>query len=235
MTESEVPDIDWRRVDTVWLDMDGTVLDLYFDNCFWQSHLPRRYADLLGIDLDTAVARLAPVFTDSAGTLPFYCTDFWTRKTGLDMLALKRELAHLMRPLAGAGDALERIAAAGYRLALATNAHPDVLALKLEVTGIGASFSTVVSAHDTGHAKEAPGFWQALVDDYGLAPARALFVDDSPAVVDAALDFGIAQVVALNRPDSQGAPRTHRHALQMPDLAALAGTLPGPHEASRMP
>ena len=26
---------DWPRIDTVCLDMDGTVLDLHFDNVFW--------------------------------------------------------------------------------------------------------------------------------------------------------------------------------------------------------
>ncbi len=217
--------IDWSRVDTVWLDMDGTVLDLYFDNCFWQSHLPRRYAQALNIELPEAERRLAPIFADNAGALPFYCTDFWGRATGLDLIALKRELAHLIRPLAGALAALDKMAAAGYRLALATNAHPDVLALKLETTRIGALFSAMVSAHNIGHAKEAGAFWRAPIDDYGLTPERTLFVDDSPAVVDAAVRAGVAQVVALTRPDSQGAPRIHSHDLQMADLAELAETL----------
>ncbi len=218
--------IDWTRVDTVWLDMDGTVLDLYFDNCFWQSHLPRRYAQALNIELPEAKRRLTPIFADNAGALPFYCTDFWGRGTGLGLIALKRELAHLIRPLAGALAALDSMSAAGYRLALATNAHPDVLALKLETTRIGTLFSSVVSAHDTGHAKEASAFWRALIEDYGLVPERALFVDDSPAVVDAAVRAGVAQVVALTRPDSQGAPRAHAHHLQVADLAELADTLP---------
>ena len=31
--------IAWREVDTVLLDMDGTLLDLAFDNYFWQTFL----------------------------------------------------------------------------------------------------------------------------------------------------------------------------------------------------
>ena len=33
---------EWSRIDVVCLDMDGTVLDLHFDNHFWQTHVPRR-------------------------------------------------------------------------------------------------------------------------------------------------------------------------------------------------
>ena len=36
--------IDWSCIDTVLLDMDGTLLDLHFDNFFWSEHLPRTYA-----------------------------------------------------------------------------------------------------------------------------------------------------------------------------------------------
>ncbi len=32
----------WSRIDVVCLDMDGTVLDLRFDNRFWLEMLPRR-------------------------------------------------------------------------------------------------------------------------------------------------------------------------------------------------
>jgi len=41
--------IDWRAIDTVLLDMDGTLLDLHFDNHFWQEHVPVRYAEKHGL------------------------------------------------------------------------------------------------------------------------------------------------------------------------------------------
>ena len=37
--------INWPQIDTVFLDMDGTLLDLHFDNHFWREHMPRRYAE----------------------------------------------------------------------------------------------------------------------------------------------------------------------------------------------
>ena len=36
--------INWKNIDTVLLDMDGTLLDLHFDNHFWQTFVPLRYA-----------------------------------------------------------------------------------------------------------------------------------------------------------------------------------------------
>lgn len=220
------PAVDWQRIDTVWLDLDGTVLDLHFDERFWHEHLPQRYAQAHGIDRASADRQLAPLFADNAGRLPFYCTDFWARETGLDMIALKRELAHLIRPLDGALAAIEGMARAGFNVALATNAHPDVVALKFEVTGLGGRFEPAANAHVIGHAKESPQFWQALVDAYGLVPERSLFVDDSPAVASTAQAFGVRQVVGLTRPDSHGGERKHTCAVQMPDLASLWTTMP---------
>ncbi len=41
----------WDEINTVLMDMDGTLLDLYFDNHFWQELIPLRYAQQNGMDL----------------------------------------------------------------------------------------------------------------------------------------------------------------------------------------
>lgn len=33
----------WQEIDTVLLDMDGTLIDLHFDNYFWQRLVPERW------------------------------------------------------------------------------------------------------------------------------------------------------------------------------------------------
>ena len=43
--------IDWSQIDTVLLDMDGTLLDLRFDNHFWLELVPRRFAEMHGISV----------------------------------------------------------------------------------------------------------------------------------------------------------------------------------------
>ena len=37
--------IDWHCIDTVLLDMDGTLLDLNYDNTLWNRVVPDRYCD----------------------------------------------------------------------------------------------------------------------------------------------------------------------------------------------
>lgn len=52
--------LNWKKINSVFLDMDGTLLDLNFDNHFWQEHVPLRYAELSDISLDEAKEVLYP-------------------------------------------------------------------------------------------------------------------------------------------------------------------------------
>jgi putative hydrolase of the HAD superfamily len=88
--------IDWNAIDTVLLDMDGTLLDLHFDNHFWQEHVPVRYAERHGLPHAEARSRLTDIYRAKAGTLDWYCVDFWTRELQLDIARLKEEVAHLI-------------------------------------------------------------------------------------------------------------------------------------------
>src|SRR5271169_3036111 len=83
--------VDWASVDTVLLDMDGTLLDLRFDNWFWLTLIPSRYAAAQGLSAADAQLRLRPKFLSVAGTLQWYCIDYWARELRLDIPALKRE------------------------------------------------------------------------------------------------------------------------------------------------
>ena len=57
-----IDSLPWSEIDTVLLDMDGTLLDLHFDNHFWLEFLPQRYAELHGISPAMAELELAPLF-----------------------------------------------------------------------------------------------------------------------------------------------------------------------------
>lgn len=182
--------------------MDGTLLDLNFDNHFWRESIPLRYAEVHGMSYASARQELVPRFAARQGTLEWYCTDFWTGDLGFDVAMLKHEMRDNIRYLPGALDFLQAVRDAGKRLVLVTNAHPDSLSIKAGQTGLAEYFDLLISSHSLGFPKEDPRFWQALDLRGVYEPGRSLFVDDSLPVLRAARLHGVSEVFAVERPDS---------------------------------
>lgn len=195
--------LDWQSIDTVLLDMDGTLLDLHFDNQFWLHHLPRRYAERHGSSLSAIGDDLHQRFADQRGSLNWYCVDYWSRELELDVVALKSEISHLIRVLPHVPAFLERLQQGPREVWLVTNAHRKSLELKMAITGLDPWFDHIVSSHDLQAPKEDPGFWQQLRQTRAFDPARSLLIDDTASVLEAARDFGIAHLLAPRQPDSQ--------------------------------
>ena len=197
----------WRDIDTVLLDMDGTLLDLHYDNHFWLEHLPQRYAELHGISRAMADLELTPLFENNAGQLKWYCLDFWSRELKLPVRELKLETAHLIALRPDADTFLAAIKQAGKRVILITNAHRDSLSLKLERIELAPYFERLISSHDYGFPKESPAFWDALQADIGFDPSRSLFIDDTLPILRSARAFGIGHLLAVKQPDSKKGPK----------------------------
>jgi len=198
-----IASLPWSEIDTVLLDMDGTLLDLHFDNHFWLELLPRRYAQLHGISPAMAELELAPLFNEHAGKLNWYCLDYWTRELKLPIREMKREIADLIALRPAADEFLAALRQAGKRVVLITNAHPDSLSLKLERVELAPWFDRLISSHDYGFPKEQAQFWYALQTDLGFDPSSALFIDDSLPVLRSARAYGIAHLLAISEPDSR--------------------------------
>ncbi|MCF5024743.1 GMP/IMP nucleotidase [Pseudomonas lurida] len=202
-----MPSLPWHAIDTVLLDMDGTLLDLHFDNHFWMEHLPQRYADLHGVSRTMAEMELQPLFERNAGQLQWYCLDFWSTELKIPVRELKLETAHLIALRPDADTFLAAIKRAGKRVILITNAHRDSLSLKLERIELAPYFERLISSHDYGFAKENPQFWDALQDDIHFDPARSLFIDDTLPILRSAQAFGVGHLLAVKKPDSKKGPK----------------------------
>lgn len=199
--------LNWSAIDTVLLDMDGTLLDLRFDNYFWLEYLPQRYADHHGISIEAATAWLKAFSESLHGTLNWYCVDHWSEATGMDIEALKREVRHHVRYRPGAVEFLQALHARGKRCILVTNAHPKALELKLVASGLGDYLHDRYSSHPFGLAKENPGFWAALAQHARLDYQRCLFIDDSLNVLRQAAAEGLPHLVQVLQPDTTQAVR----------------------------
>lgn len=217
------PTIRWNQVEWVLLDMDGTLLDLAYDNHFWRVAVPTAFAAARGLTLDQARAELEPEFLRIQHSLPWYCTDYWSAYTGLDIAALKRGLRERIAVLEGSESFLQAVRDSGRKLWLATNAHRDSWQLKLEQTGLRPYFDAVISSHDFGHPKEAAGFWPAVMAQHPFSREQALFADDSLPVLRAARDYGIGQIVAMCAPDTT---QPRREISEFPAVARLCELLP---------
>ena len=203
----ERPMIDWNKIDSVFLDMDGTLLDLHFDNYFWREFVPERYAGMHGLDPAEAKEILFPKFRRMEGTMDWYCVDYWSRELGLDIAEMKQEIRHLIRIRPKTVAFLDFLKQKGHRLVLVTNAHQKSLALKMEITQLQGHFDRLVCAHTIGVPKENLLFWDRLKQIENFTNESTLLVDDSTAVLESAREYGIKYLLAIAWPDSKAEKR----------------------------
>ena len=195
-------DINWQDVETVLLDMDGTLLDLAFDNYFWQTLVPETFGATRGLTPLQAQAQMQAEYHAVQHTLNWYCLDYWSERLGLDICAMTTAEGPRAVMREDTVPFLEALKACGKRRILLTNAHPHNLAVKLEHTGLGAHLDLLLSTHTFGYPKEDQRLWQAVVEATGLNPEKTLFIDDSEPILDAAAAFGIRYCLGVTNPDS---------------------------------
>ncbi|MET0281889.1 MAG: GMP/IMP nucleotidase [Steroidobacteraceae bacterium] len=212
------------HIDTLLLDLDGTLLDLAFDTHFWLEVVPEYYGRKHGLTAEQALLQeIGPRMRSAEGTLNWYCLDYWSRTLALDLSAIKTAHDERIAWLPGAQDFLRRQRAAGRRLVLATNSHPETLRIKDAKAGIAPLLDVMYSSHQFNAPKEYAEFWLRLRNAEPFDPARTAFIDDNPKVLAAARAAGIGLVLAVTNPDSSRPPRTpptgYQHVAAVGDIS----------------
>ena len=195
--------LNWSKIDTVLLDMDGTLLDLHFDTHFWLTVIPEQLAIAKNISLAQAQADILKRYQAVSGQIQWYCLDYWEQQLNLPIMELKYQHQHLIKMREDVPAFLTSLRKAGKELILLTNAHPESVMLKFEKTNIDNYLDGVVSTHQYGVSKEQQSLWQQVQLDLGFDKQRTLFVDDSLAVLNAAKEYGIGHLLAVANPDSK--------------------------------
>lgn len=203
--------IDWSGIDTVLLDMDGTLLDLYFDNYFWTEHLPKIYAEKHQISEASSAEQLFGQISQEVGTLAWYSVDHWSEQLGLDIPALKRELGHMISLRPYAMEFLQQLHNSSRDVVMVTNAHRKTLEIKMDNVDISEWFDRIVVSHDLNSPKEDQAFWHKLQALHPFDPARTLLIDDTESVLHSARKYGVAHLLTLLQPDSRREKRIDTH------------------------
>src|SRR5690606_26805389 len=98
--------------------------------------------------------------------------------------------------LPGARELLEELRPR-YRLAALSNSNPLHWARLVEECGLSSAFEVALSSHEVGYRKPAREMYEAALARLDVAPGAVLFLDDSPANVDAAAAMGMQAAVAV--------------------------------------
>jgi len=199
--------LNWKDIDTVLLDMDGTLLDLHFDNFFWLTYMTTCYAQKNKISEAQAEKELKVVFEETQGTLNWYCLDYWTERLELPIAELKKDIREKIAFRPYVKEFLSFLRDNGKLTLIVTNAHRDSVGLKMEETRLDDLVDHLISSHDYQEPKESQAFWQHLQNEESFDPKRTLLIDDSHAVLRSAQQYGIAHLLTIFLPDLQQSPK----------------------------
>lgn len=195
--------LDWNSIHTVFLDMDGTLLDLHFDNHFWLEHVPLRFAEKQDISLHEAKQEVTRITKEKEGTLDWYSLSYWAERLDLDIVGLKHEISDRIAIRANVEKFLEFLNQHTAKVVLLTNADRDSVNLKFGYAPLEKYFDQIISSHDFGIAKEEKGFWDKLAEQEDFDPQHSLFIDDHLGVLREAKAHGVKHLLAIHQPDSQ--------------------------------
>ena len=212
--------LDWSQIDDVLLDMDGTLLDRHFDNFFFEEELPRRYATLHALPFGEARERLMTMYRSVEGELAWTDLDYWTKRVGIDVVAMHKELNHMIGFLPGAEEFLRHLRQLGKRVTILTNAHSTGVSVKVAKTGLDRHVNRIVDAFEVGYLKMRPEYWPKCQRLLGFDPSSSLFMDDDEGCLTAAKEFGMAHLVHSAKSSSQLPPSP------LPQFFSITGFAP---------
>ena len=195
--------VNWNKIESILLDLDGTLLDLNFDLHFWLEYIPKVYSEKHNISFQDAKKIIVSRIESQEGKLTWYCLDFWEENLELDIMKLKKDISYLIQVHKHVLNFLNVAKKNKKQIFLVTNAHRKGIDLKMEASGLQSYFDKIISSHDFGSPKQDQEFWIELANTIDFDKDRSIFFDDSLDVLEAASKFRIKNIVAINKPSTK--------------------------------
>ena len=92
---------DWQAIDTVILDLDGTLIDLYFDHRFWKKVVPQAYADKFKLSVEQSRELIHRRYQQVEFSMQWYCIDFLGEKLRFTVARIVTTTARLHQSAVG--------------------------------------------------------------------------------------------------------------------------------------
>jgi FMN phosphatase YigB (HAD superfamily) len=117
--------------------------------------------------------------------------------------AKHRLLEHGLHPFVGVRETLAKLNAYGVHLVAACNApsSAEQARERLSGMGLGVHFSIILASHDLGCMMASPRFFDAVLDESGLAAEEMAFVSIRRAHLNSARTAGLAAITFAGEPD----------------------------------
>lgn len=196
------PKINWSEIETVMLDMDGTLLDKHFDDYFWEEHIPTVYAKENAMNFWDAYEELMGKYRSKEGTLEWTDINYWSKELRLNIAEQKSKMNHLIQVHPYVIDFLKFCKQKEKEVYLVTNAHSKTLAIKMANTEIATYFDKIVCSEEIGVAKENPNFWEKLEKMFSINRNKCLLADDNELVLESAEKYGIKKLIFVAKSSS---------------------------------
>lgn len=216
-----IKEIPLNDIQYILLDMDGTLLDLYFDDYFWGHLVPETYAEKHDMSFGVAKDYLYKTYKSHEKTLNWCDIDFWSKELRLDIPALKEQIRHLIEVHPHVIDFLKLMKKQKKKIYLLTNAHYKTVKIKFRKTRIGEYFDDVLCSFNVGHPKEYIEFWQKAQKRLKFDKEHSLFIDDTEDVMKTAREYGIKYLLFKTHASSKLEPKKTKDFLTIHDFREL--------------
>src|SRR5207247_1169360 len=174
-----------------------------------------------GLAVDEAWERLLTMCRAVEGELKWTDLHYWSKTLEIDVVALTKELEHLITCHPDAVEFLRHLRARGKRVHVLTNAHAAGVEIKIARTRIDRYVDRIVNAFEVGHLKTRPEYWPTCQRLLGFEPSRSLYVDDDEACLAAAQQYGIGYLYHRSKSSSRLPAQASSRYVSIESLHAL--------------
>ena len=193
----------WNSIETFFLDMDGTLLDLSYDNYFWHEYIPALYSKKNGITTQEGKRIFEKLYKNKQNTIEWYSIGYWSEVLKIDLKLEILKTKNQIKVFDGTIDLLIKLKRHKIKICLLTNCPREMLNIKMTQTKLWGYFDKIISSEDCGYIKESDEFWSYLNKNIEYNIKKTVFIDDNQNVLKYSKKNGIQNIYCIDFPDSK--------------------------------